>query len=155
MKIPQLAAFLFALTLCACVTRYTTPPEPRDGRATISGSHSYTSPFFAESAYISGYDGTLFDLKSPSLDLEAGRRRLALGASHKPGIQSFAEVTVTLEARKRYSVTSELKDDGLCHYRVLEYASKKEIGQTVSPAVPYSSKMTSKRYFLSKGWHFD
>jgi len=150
---------LFLIWLCcilqSCVTISLPAAKPEAGKATIKGATVYKYLVTAQYSYVLGCDGVLFKSGSGSKQVGAGKRRLALGASHAAGLQSFAEVVVNLEAGKKYIVTADSGAKG-CQYKVLELPEKREVasalGSPVSGYGVYSPAGSVHGYWKSRGW---
>ena len=118
-KLRYILPVVVALCLPSCASIISLPAaNPDSGKASIKGATVYKYLVTAQYSYILGADGVFFEPGSRTKQVAAGKRRLALGASHAAGIQSFAEVTAVLEAGKKYIVTADQMSGGLCHYKV-------------------------------------
>jgi len=154
-KISYLLLAVTALLLQSCTIISLPAAKPEIGKATIKGATVYKYLVSAQYSYVIGADGKLFKTGTGSKQIAAGKRRLALGASHAAGLQSFAEIVVNLQAGKQYLVTADSVAKG-CEYKVLELPEKKEIayalGEYVSGYGIQSPAGSVQGYWVAKGW---
>jgi hypothetical protein len=154
-NLKHLILVITALCLQSCTIISLPAAKPEVGKAVIKGATVYKYLVTAQYSYVLGVDGKLFKSGIGSKQVSAGKRRLALGASHAAGLQSFVEVIVNLEAGKKYIVAADSVANG-CQYKVLELPEKKEVnsalGQYVSGFGIQSPTGSVQGYWEAKGW---
>ncbi|MDP0489549.1 MAG: hypothetical protein Q7Q71_00695 [Verrucomicrobiota bacterium JB023] len=143
------------LLLQSCATLTSPPEEPKPGFATIKGGTVVRYLLSAQYSYVVGYDGKLCNSYTGSKQIPAGTRRLALGASHAAGIQSFAEITLEMKPGVQYNVTADQHKDGLCHYTIVELPEKVTVATIAVPSTSgygvYSAPGTVDSYWERRG----